>query len=43
VFGVGDSAGLGVGCAIADDMQPKTIMAATMANLMMSPMRRVFA
>jgi hypothetical protein len=36
---VGDSDGLGVGCAITDDIEPKSIIAAAVANLMMSPMR----
>jgi len=36
---VGDSDGLGVGCAIADDIKPKSIIAAAVANLMISPMR----
>jgi hypothetical protein len=39
VLDVGDSDGLGVGCAIADDIEPKSIIAAAVANLMMSPMR----
>ena len=43
VLGVGDSAGVGVGCAIADDIELKSIIAAAVANFMMSPMRRVFA
>jgi hypothetical protein len=37
-LGVGDWDGLGVGCAIADDIELKSIIAAAVANLMMSPM-----
>jgi len=31
--------GLGVGCAIANDIELKSIIVAAVANLMMSPMR----
>jgi hypothetical protein len=37
VLGVGDSDGLGVGCAIANDIELKSIIVAAVANLMMSP------
>ena len=39
VLGVDDSDGFGVGCAIADDIELKSIIAAAVANLMASPMR----
>ena len=39
VLGVGDLDGFGVGCAIADDIELKSIIAAAVANLMVSPMR----
>ena len=39
MLGVGDSDGFGVGCAIADDIELKSIIAAAVANLMVSPMR----
>jgi hypothetical protein len=34
VLGVGDSDGLGVGCAIANDIELKSIIVAAVANLM---------
>ena len=37
VLGVGDSDGLGVGCAIANDIELKSIIVAAVANLMISP------
>ena len=39
MLGVGDSDGFGVGCAIADDIELKSIIVAAVANLMVSPMR----
>ena len=39
VLGVGDSDGFGVDCAIADDIELKSIIAAAVADLMVSPVR----